>query len=115
MPGVEDFQVQFGIDTGDYDNDGSIDPDADLNGDGIPESDGRATRYVNPDFPDLDRVQVVSVRVWVRLRAEQRDPGFVDDRTYRYADVEYTPAGDERNFRRLLLSRTIALRNARTL
>jgi hypothetical protein len=70
---------------------------------------------VNPDFPDLDRVQVVSVRLWIRLRAEQPDPGFVDDRTYRYADVEYTPAGDERNFRRLLLSRTIALRNARTL
>ncbi len=115
LPGVEDFQVQFGIDTGDYDNDGSVDPAVDVNGDGIPESDGRATRYVNPDFPDLDRVQVVSVRVWVRLRADEPDRGFVDDRTYRYADVEYTPTGNERNFRRLLLSRTIALRNARTL
>lgn len=115
MPGVEDFQVQFGVDTGDYDNDGVIDPDADLNGDGIPESDGRATRYVNPDFPDLDRLQVVSVRIWVRLRAEQSEPGFVDDRTYRYGDVEYTPAGAERSFRRVLLSRTISLRNARTL
>jgi type IV pilus assembly protein PilW len=115
MPGVEDFQVQFGIDTGDYDNDGDVDPAADVNGDGIPESDGRATRYVNPDFPDLDRVQVVSVRVWIRLRSEQPERGFVDDRTYRYADVEYTPTGDERHFRRLLLSRTIALRNARTL
>lgn len=115
MPGVEDFQVQFGIDTGDYDNDGNVDPAVDVNGDGIPESDGRATRYVNPDFPDLARMQVVSVRVWIRLRAEQPDRGFVDDRTYRYADVEFTPTGDQRNFRRLLLSRTIALRNARTL
>ena len=115
MPGVEDFQVQFGIDTGDYDNDGNIDANADLNNDGIPESDGRATRYVNADFPDLDRVQVVSVRVWVRLRAEQPDFGYVDDRVYRYADVEYTPVGAERQFRRLLLTRTIALRNARTL
>jgi type IV pilus assembly protein PilW len=115
MPGVEDFQIQFGVDTGDYNNDGVIDPDADLNDDGIPESDGRATRYVNPDFADLDRVQVVSVRIWVRLRAEQPEPGFVDDRTYRYGDVEFTPAGAERSFRRVLLSRTIALRNSRTL
>ena len=107
--------MQFGIDSGDYDNDGAIDAGADVNNDGIPESDGRATRYVDPDFPDLDRLQVVSVRIWVRVRSEQPDPGFVDNRTYRYANREYTPAGADRNFRRLLLSRTIALRNARTL
>lgn len=115
MPGVEDLQVQFGIDTGDYDGDGAIDPGADVNGDGIPESDGRATRYVNPDFPGLDRLQVVAVRIWVRVRAEQLEPGFVDARTYRYGDVEFTPAGDARRFRRLLLARTIMLRNSRTL
>ena len=115
MPGVEDLQVQFGIDSGDYDNDGVIDGNADVNNDGIPESDGRATRYVDPDFPDLDRLQVVAVRIWVRVRSEQPEPGFVDNRTYRYANREFTPAGADRNFRRLLLSRTIALRNARTL
>lgn len=115
MPGVEDLQVQFGIDTGDYDADGSVDPGVDVNGDGVPETDGRATRYVNPDFPDLHRYQVVSVRFWVRVRADEREGGFVDDRTYRYADVEYTPSGDERNYRRVLMSRTVALRNARTL
>lgn len=115
MPGVEDLQVQFGIDTGDYDNDGTIDPQSDANGDGIPETDGRATRYVNPDFPDLARYQVVAVRLWIRLRADEREAGFVDDRTYRYANVAYTPAGAERGFRRLVMSRTVALRNARTL
>lgn len=115
MPGVEDLQVQFGIDTGDYDNDGVIDPGSDVNNDGIPETDGHATRYVNADFPDLDRVQIVSVRVWVRVRSEQAENGFVDGRTYRYADVEYTPSAAERGFRRILLSRTFALRNARTL
>jgi type IV pilus assembly protein PilW len=115
MAGVEDLQVQLGIDTGDYDNDGVIDPDADLNGDGIPESDGRATRYVNPDFPGLDRLQVVSVRLWLRVRGERPEPELDDRRTYRYADVEYTPAGDDRRFRRMLLSRTIMLRNSRTL
>jgi hypothetical protein len=115
MPGVEDLQVQFGIDSGDYDNDGAVDASVDANGDGVPESDGRATRYVNPDFPGLDRLQVVSVRIWLRVRGDQLEPGFVDDRTYRYADVEYTPAGADRAFRRVLLTRTIALRNARIL
>jgi type IV pilus assembly protein PilW len=115
MPGVEDLQVQFGVDSGDYDNDGNVDASVDANGDGIPESDGRATRYVNPDFPGLDRLQVVSVRLWLRVRGEQLEPGFVDNRTYRYADIEYTPAGAERAFRRVLLTRTIAVRNARTL
>ncbi len=115
MPGVEDLQVQFGIDSGDYDNDGAVDANADANSDGIPESDGRATRYVNPDFPGLDRLQVVSVRIWLRVRGDQLEPGFVDDRTYRYADVEYTPTGADRAFRRVLLTRTIALRNARIL
>ncbi len=115
MPGIEDLQVQFGIDTGDYDNDGVIDAAADLNEDGIPESDGRATRYVNPDFPGLDRLQVVSVRVWLRVRGEAPEPELDDRRTYRYADVEYTPSGEERRFRRMLLTRTIMLRNSRTL
>ncbi len=115
MPGVEDLQVQFGIDSGDYDNDGAVDTAADQNGDGVPESDGRATRYVNPDFPGLDRLQVVAVRIWLRVRSEQLEPGFVDNRAYRYADVDYTPVGAERAFRRVLLTRTISLRNARTL
>lgn len=115
MPAIEDLQVQFGIDTGDYDGDGAVDAVADVNGDGIPESDGRTTRYVSPDFPGLDRLQVVAVRIWIRVRADQREQGFVDTRTYRYADVEYTPAGAERDFRRILMSRTISLRNARTL
>jgi hypothetical protein len=115
MPGIEDLQVQFGIDSGDYDNDGNLDAGADLNGDGIAETDGRATRYVDPDFPGLERLQIVSVRVWLRVRGEQVEPGFVDNRTYRYANVEFTPAGDQQQFRRVLLSRTISLRNARTL
>lgn len=115
MPGVEDLQVQFGIDTGDYDNDGNIDPAADVNHDGIPESDGRATRYVDPDFPGLDRAQIVSVRVWIRVRAEQPEQGFVDNRRYQYANVDFTPAGAQQNYRRVLLSRTIMLRNSRTI
>ncbi len=81
MPGVEDLQVQFGIDTGDYDNDGAIDPGVDVNNDGIPESDGRATRYVNPDFADLDRA-AGRVRAALAARARREpEPGFDDGRT----------------------------------
>lgn len=115
MPGIEDLQVQLGIDTGDYDGDGRIDPGVDADGDGVPETDGRATRYVDPDFPGLAQAQVVAVRLWIRVRAEEPEPGLRDARTYRYASVEYTPVGAERAFRRLVLSRTVALRNARTL
>ncbi len=95
MPGIEDLQVQFGIDAG------------------TPEPAGRATRYVNPDFADLPRVRVVAVRLWLRIRADEPEVGFVDARTYRYADVIYTPVGAERSVRRVLMSRTVALRNAR--
>ncbi|HPF25844.1 MAG: PilW family protein [Steroidobacteraceae bacterium] len=116
ISGVEDLQVQFGIDTGDYDNDGVVDPGADANNDGIIETDGRATRYVNPDFPNLNRFQIVAVRVWIRLRADQTEQGYSDaGRPYQYADVNYIPAGDEARFRRAVMSRTISLRNARVL
>lgn len=114
MPGVEDLQVQFGIDTGDYDNDGNIDLDADNNG--IPDApNGIATRYVNADSLLLPGAQVVSVRLWLRVRADQPEPGFKDERNYVYADVDYTPSDEDSRYRRVLVSRTIQLRNARTL
>jgi type IV pilus assembly protein PilW len=115
MPGVEDFQVQFGIDTGDYNNDGVVDASVDINGDGIPEADGRATRYVNPDFIDLARYQVVAVRFWLRVRSDQREPDIIDTNEYKYADVRFRPTGEEQHYRRILMSRTVTLRNARTL
>jgi hypothetical protein len=92
MPGVEDLQVQFGI---------------------AAAAGESATRYVNPDFADLPSVRVVAVRVWLRLRADEPEVGFDDAQTYQYADVEYTPAGAERRFRRVLMSRTVSVRNAR--
>jgi type IV pilus assembly protein PilW len=115
MPGIEDFQIQFGIDTGDYNNDGLIDQGLDVNGDGIPEADGRATRYVDPGFADLGKYQVVAVRFWVRVRSDQREPSIVDEKEYKYGDVYFKPEGEEQHFRRVLMSRTVTLRNARTL
>jgi type IV pilus assembly protein PilW len=120
VPGVEDLQVQFGVETGDYNNDGVI--DRDRGGDGIADtSNGIATRYVNADDvilqpPPVGRsAQVVTVRIWLRLRAEQIEQGFQDTRRYQYANVDWTPPAAQSGFRRLLVSRTIYLRNARTL
>jgi type IV pilus assembly protein PilW len=115
MPGIEDLQVQFGIDTGDYNADGNIDPGFDVNDDTIPETNGRATRYVDSTFPGLGRFQIVSVRVWIRARADQPEVGYTDSTPYVYANKNYVPAGDEQRYRRVLMSRTITLRNARTL
>ncbi len=113
MRGVEDLQVQFGIDTGDYDGDGVIDAGRDTNGDGIPDvATGIATKYVNPDKLPVG-FQVVAVRIWVLLRAEQPEQGFVNDTHYVYANRDIPPAND--SFRRILVSRTIQLRNSRNL
>lgn len=107
IPGVEDLQIQFGIDTGADDN-GDGAPD-DRDGNGRPDRyNGIASRYVNPGDPALDNAQVVSVRLWLRVRAEQPEVGYRDNRTYEYADVSFT-ADD--SFRRMLVSRTIQIRN----
>jgi type IV pilus assembly protein PilW len=94
MAGIEDLQVQFGIGT-------------------IGESNGQVARYVNPDFAELPWAPVVSVRVWLRVRADIPEPSFTDARTYRYAGVVYTPAGAESHYRRVLVAKTLTRRNAR--
>jgi type IV pilus assembly protein PilW len=89
IPGVEDMQVQFGWE---------------------PDVGGSAVRYVNPGDALLATGQVVSVRIWLLVRAEAADPSFADRRAYQYADrASFTPND---NFRRLLVSRTIFIRNA---
>lgn len=105
VPGVEDMQVQFGIDTG----------------------TGSVTQYVDAAGPiALNGAQVLAVRIWLLVRAERAEPGFVDNRTYVYGDrlvangttatlngagaagKAYAPKD---GFRRLLVSRTIMIRN----
>lgn len=113
ITGIEDMQVQFGIDTGDRDNDGHVDANSDTDGDGMPDATGRVTRYVSPDFPDLSRYSVAAIRIWLRVRADEPETGFIDGRTYRYGDVVYTPSGADAAYRRALIARTIAVRNTR--
>ncbi|MFO1469003.1 MAG: PilW family protein [Steroidobacteraceae bacterium] len=120
MAGVEDMQVQFGVDTT-----------------GI---SGVATRFVNPDQVAAlpAGTAIVSVRVWLLLRADAPEQGFTDQRTYAYADRllangaavstlnatgsrarAYQPSLDTSNaltsvkrFRRLLVCRTFQVRNS---
>ena len=100
MPGVEDFQVQFGVDT-----------------DGIAAAaDGAVNMYVDPDNPVLAEagVRIHSVRLWLLVRADQREIDFTDTAHYRYANVDYTVdqrADMPQGFRRLLVTQTVELRN----
>lgn len=93
VPGVEDLQVEFGVDQ---------------------NADQNADFFVPPATAIAGGQEIVAVRVWLLVRAEQPEFSFTDDRTYAYADrvggAAYTP-GD--NFRRILVSKTIALRNTR--
>lgn len=100
LPGVEDMQVQFGIGTG-------------APGAGGPRV---VARWVNPGDALLDpaahpEVQVVAVRLWLRLRAEHPETGFRDTEARQYADREVVAPND--GYRRIVVSRTIWLRNAR--
>jgi type IV pilus assembly protein PilW len=116
MAGVEDMQVQFGVDMGeDLDGDGAPDDD---DGNGVADStNGSVTRYVNANVAgraNMDFGQVASVRMWVRLRAEQGETGFINQTRYQYASTDFTPAAND-NVRRLVVARTFYLRNSRLL
>ncbi len=93
VPGVEDLQVEFGVDQ---------------------NADQNANFFVPPGTAIAGGQEIVAVRVWLLVRAEQPEFSFTDGRTYAYADrvgaAAYTPAD---NFRRVLVSKTIALRNTR--
>lgn len=104
LPGVEDFQVQLGVDT-----------------DGVGASGrGSIDRYVEPGAAILTEgnaafipeAQVLAVRIWVRLRALDPEMGYTDTTNYVYADQDVPAPNDM--FRRIVVSKTIFLRNART-
>ncbi|MEO0971666.1 MAG: PilW family protein, partial [Pseudomonadota bacterium] len=94
ITGVEDMQVQFGVDT---------------------SGDNAADLYVDADNDTvLDAVgaDVVSARVWLLMRAETPEVGYSDDRAFVLGDTTRTAGTDiPANFRRVVLSRTIAVRN----
>lgn len=93
MPGVEDLQVEFGLRD-------PADPEAGLS-------------FVAADFPGVRDRQVVAVRLWVRIRADRTEAGYFDGRPLQYAGVEFVPGPAEARQRRLLVQRTVSLRNVR--
>jgi type IV pilus assembly protein PilW len=89
IPGVEDLQVQFGVDR---------------------NGDGNADQYVNPgSVPAAARI--TTARVWLRVVAEDAEVGFTDNTDYSYANTNPGAPGDNR--RRVLISKTIQIRNSR--
>jgi type IV pilus assembly protein PilW len=106
--GVEDMQIELGIDT-------------DVPGTPVAPNPNRGSidRYVNPDDALIDptnagfnpNAEILAVRVWLRLRGERRENGLVDPTSYDYADRAAGVFND--SVRRLLVSKTIYVRNAR--
>ncbi len=94
LPGVEDLQVELGVwESG---------------------ADGAARiQYVAPDAPRARVGRIVAVRLWLRIRADATEPGFEDSRELSYADVRFAPSPVESRQRRVLVERTVALRNLR--
>ncbi len=98
-PGVENLQVQLGIDV---DEDNTVD------------------RYVNPGDEIYDPTaagyvpgaRVITARIWLVVRGTSLEIGMQDDTDYEPGDVDLGAFND--NFRRLQVSKTILLRNSRT-
>ena len=128
MPGVEDLQVQYGVD---------------LSGGAGPAS-GAASEYLNAGATLTNLLtsataaaQIASVRIWLLVRSDAPEAGFTDDHIYVYGDrllangttgdltnvadntKAYQPSLSTDNsftgakrYRRLLVSKTIQIRNA---
>ncbi len=110
MAGVENLQVQYGVDT---DNDQTVE------------------RYVDADHPIvtptdpgfLPNAEIIAVRLWLLMRSDQLEAGYVDVGPYVTPDVDVlpiVPAGNApavgnypQAYRRLQVSKTILLRNNR--
>lgn len=98
-PGVENLQLQLGVDV---DQDNTVD------------------RYVNPGDPIYNPnavgyvpgARVITARVWLIVRGVGFEAGIQDSNDYRPGDVGLGVQND--SFRRMQVSKTILLRNART-
>jgi len=98
-PGVENIQMQLGVD---IDEDNTVD------------------RYVNPGDPILDPAdpahipgsRVITARVWLVVRGVTPEVGIQDNVNYTPGDVNLGTYND--TFRRMQVSKTILLRNARS-
>ena len=90
VPGVEDMQVQYGVDTN---NDGSANSFAD------------ADNVTATQWDDI-----VAIRIWLLMRTSFEDADYQNTAQYRMPDGLYTPNPVD-GYRRLLVTRTIKMRN----
>ncbi len=98
-PGVENLQLQLGVDV---DQDNTVD------------------RYVNPGDPIYNPnavgyvpgARVITARVWLIVRSVGIEAGIRDSNDYEPGDIDLGVQND--SFRRMQVSKTILLRNART-
>ncbi len=98
IPGVENLQLQLGIDV---------------------NQDNAIDRYVNPGDAILTQFaedpgaapRILTVRLWLMVRGVNPEAGLQDARNYRSADVDLGEFND--SYRRMLVSKTILLRNSR--
>jgi type IV pilus assembly protein PilW len=93
MPGVEDLQVEFLVSSD--------------------EGGAAQVRYLPAGSPHVESARIIAVRFWLRLSAHDIERGHLDARTLRYANTAFTPDAREAGRRRLLVERTVALRNTR--
>ena len=99
-PGVENIQIQLGIDV---------------------DADNTVDRYVNPGEGVYDPndganfvpgARVITARIWLLVRGVTPENGIVDSTDYEPGDVDLGTFNDP--YRRMQISKTILLRNART-
>jgi type IV pilus assembly protein PilW len=98
-PGVENLQIQLGVDV---DQDNTVD------------------RYVNPGNaiynPNavgyVPGARIMTARIWMVVRGLNIEPGLQDNRDFEPGNVDLGVHND--SFRRMQVSKTILLRNART-
>lgn len=100
IPGVENLQVQFGVDT---DGDGNVDRYVDSDHDILTPGSGS---YVSD-------AEIVAVRFWLLIRADRPENGHTDTGPYAPIDADLADLTPNDSFRRVVVSKTVYLRNAR--
>ncbi len=101
IPGVENLQLQFGVDT---------------------DGDGAVERYVDSDagiitpgnVAFLPDAEIIAVRLWMLVRSEQLENVHNDTGPYTPPDANLGNITPNDQFRRLPVTTTIMLRNARS-
>ena len=89
LPGVEDMQVQYGVDT---------------------DGDNWVDQYVNADAV-TDWSRIYAAKIWVLVRAEHKENGLDTTQTFALGGKAAVSLGGQDDYRRLMVSSVVRLRN----